>query len=96
MKARPPEYRGSKDEDRDTWIRRTERVFNANEWSEDRMKILRAKVALKGRAEHWVTANDHLLSPAACTWEDFKRLFRVRFRPVDFEQKLRKNAFSIH
>ena len=53
-------------------------------------------MALKGRAERWVTANDHLLSPAACTWEEFKRLFRVRFRPVDFEQKLPKDIFAIH
>ena len=96
MKARSPEYWGSKDEDPDTWMRRIERVFDANEWSEDRTKISRAKVALKGRAERWVTANDHLLSPAACTWEDFKRSFSVRFRPVDFEQKLRKDIFTIH
>ena len=51
MKARPPEYWGGKDEDPDTWIRHTERVFDANEWSEDRTKVSRAKVALKGLAE---------------------------------------------
>ena len=52
-------------------------------------------MALKGLAERWVTANDHLLSPATCTWEKFKRLFMARFRPVDFEQKLRKNIFIV-
>ena len=51
MKARPPEYWGSKDEDPDTWIRRTEHVFDANEWMENRTKVSRAKVALKGLAE---------------------------------------------
>ena len=64
MKARPPEYGGSKDEDPDMWIRYTERIFDANEWSEDRTKVSRAKVALKELAERWATANDHLLSPA--------------------------------
>ena len=63
MKARPPEYWGSKDEDLDTWIRRTERVFDANEWIENRTKVSWAKVALKGLAERWATANDHLLAP---------------------------------
>ena len=96
MKARPPEYWGSKDEDPDTWIRHTERVFDANEWSEDRTKFSQAKVALKGLAERWTTANDHLLSPGKCTWEAFKRLFRARFRPSDFEQKLRKGIFAVH
>ena len=95
MKARPPEYWGGKDEDPDTWIRRTECVFDANEWSEDRTKVSRAKVALKGLAERWATANDHLLSPATCTWEEFKRLFRARFRPADFEQKRRKDIFTV-
>ena len=52
-------------------------------------------MALKGLAEHWATANDHLLSPATCTWEEFKRLFRARFRPSDFDQKLRKDTFTI-
>ena len=95
MKARPPEYWGSKDEDPDTWIRRTERVFDANEWIENRTKVSRAKVALKGLAERWATANDHLLAPETCTWEEFKRLFRTRFRPSDFEQKLRKDIFTV-
>ena len=95
MKARPPEYWGSKDEDPDTWIRRIERVFDANEWTEDRTKVSRAKVALKGLAERWATANDHLLTPGTCTWEEFKRLFRTRFRPSDFEQKLRKDIFTV-
>ena len=95
MKARPPEYWGSKDEDPDTWIRRTERVFDANEWIENRTKVSRAKVALKGLAERWATANDHLLAPETCAWEEFKRLFRTRFRPSDFEQKLRKDIFTV-
>ena len=90
MKARPPEYWGSKDENPDKWIRRTEHVFDANEWIENRTKVSRAKVALKGLAERWATANDHLLAPETCTWEEFKRLFRTRFRPSDFEQKLWK------
>ena len=95
MKARPPQYWGSKDEDPDTWIRRTERVFDANEWIENRTKVSRAKVALKGLAERWATANDHLLALETCTWEEFKRLFRTRFRPSDFEQKLRKDIFTV-
>ena len=95
MKARPPEYWGSKDEDPNTWIRRTERVFDANEWAENRTKVSRAKVALKGLAERWATANDHLRAPETCTWEEFKRLFRARFRPSDFEQKLRKDIFTV-
>ena len=95
MKARQLEYWGSKDEDPDTWIRRTERVFDANEWMENRTKVSRAKVALKGLAERWATANDHLLAPETCTWEEFKRLFRTRFRPSDFEQKLRKDIFTV-
>ena len=95
MKARPPEYWGSKDEDPDTWIRCTECVFDANEWIENRTKVSRAKVALKGLAERWATANDHLLAPETCTWEEFKRLFRTRFRPSDFEQKLRKDIFTV-
>ena len=95
MKARPPEYWGSKDEDPDTWIRRTKCIFNANEWIENRTKVSRAKVALKGLAERWATANDHLLAPETCTWEEFKRLFRTRFRPSDFEQKLRKDIFTV-
>ena len=95
MKARPPEYWGSKDEDPDTWICRTERVFDANEWTEIRTKVSRAKVALKGLAECWATANDHLLALETCTWEEFKRLFRTRFRPSDFEQKLRKDIFTV-
>ena len=90
MKTRPLEYWGSKDEDLDTWIRQIERVFDANEWTEDRMKVSRAKVALKGLAEHWATASDHLLILGACTWEEFKRLFRPRFRPSDFEQNAAK------
>ena len=90
MKARPPEYWGSKDENPDTWIRRTECVFNANEWIENRTKVLRAKVALKGLAERWATANNHLLAPKICTWEEFKRLFGTRFRPSDFEQNYGK------
>ena len=52
-------------------------------------------MALKGLAKRWATANDHLLSPKACTWEEFKRLFRSRFRPSDFEQKLRKDIFTV-
>ena len=28
--------------------------------------------------------------------EEFERLFRARFRPSDFEQKLGKNIFTIH
>ena len=95
MKARTPEYWGSKDEDLDTWIRRTEQVFDANEWTEDRTKVSRAKVALKGLAERWARANDHLLVSGTCTWEEFKRLFRSRLRPSDFEQKLRKDIFTI-
>ena len=59
------------------------------------MKVSRAKVALKGLAECWATASDHLLIPRACTWEEFKRLFRTRFRPSDFEQKLRKDIFTV-
>ena len=59
------------------------------------MEVSRAKVALKGLAERWATANDHLLSPETCTREDFKRLFRARFRPPDFEQKLRKDIFTV-
>ena len=55
MKARHPEYWGGKDEDPDTWIHRTERVFDANEWLEDRTKVSRAKVALKGLAKRWAT-----------------------------------------
>ena len=76
MKARPPEYWGGKDENLDTWIRLTECVFDANEWSEDRTKVSRAKVALKGMAELWATANDHLLSPATCTWEELQALIQ--------------------
>ena len=95
MKARPPEYWGSKDEDPDTWIRQIKHVFNANKWTEGRMKVSWAKVALKGRAERWATASDHFLIPRVCTWEEFKRLFRTRFHPSDFEQKLRKDIFTI-
>ena len=36
MKARPPEYWGGKNEDLDTWIRRTECILDANEWLEDK------------------------------------------------------------
>ena len=57
--------------------------------------VARAKVALKGLAERWATANDHLLAPETCTWEEFKRLFRTRFCPSDFEQKLRKDIFTV-
>ena len=53
-------------------------------------------MALKGLAERWATASDHLLSPEICTLEEFKRLFRARFRPSDFEQKLRKDIFTVH
>ena len=95
MKARPPEYWGSKDEDLDTWICCTEWVFDANEWTEDWTRVSRAKVGLKGLAERWATANDHLLAPETCTWEEFKRLFRTRFRPSDFEQKLWKDIFTV-
>ena len=95
MKARPSEYWGSKDEDLDTWICRTERVFDVNEGIENRTKVSRAKVALKGLAERWATANNHLLPPETCTWEEFKRRFRTRFRPSDFEQKLRKDIFTV-
>ena len=95
MKARPPEYWGGKDEDPDTCIHHTEHIFDANEWSEDRTKVSRAKLALKGLAERWATTNDHLLSPATCTWEEFKSLFRARFHPADFEQKLRKDIFTV-
>ena len=96
MKDRPLEYWGSKDEDLDTWIRHTEHVFDANKWQEDRTKVSRAKVTLKGLSGRWATANDHLSSPAACTWEEFKRLFKARFRTADFEKKLRKDIFTIH
>ena len=96
MNARPPEHWGIKDEDPDTWIHYTERIFNANEWSEDRTKVSRAKVALKGLAEHWEIANYHLFSLATCNWGEFKRSFRARFRPGDFEQKLRKDTFAVH
>ena len=95
MKARLPEYWGSKDEDTDTWIRCTERVIDANEWTENRTKVPRAKVALKGLAECWAIANDHLLALETCTWEEFKRLIRTRFCPSDFEQKLRKDIFTV-
>ena len=95
MKARPPEYWGSKTESPNTWIRCTKRVFDTNEWTENRTKVLRAKVALKGLAKRWATANDHLLAPKTCTWEESKRLFRTKFCPSDFEQKLRKDIFTI-
>ena len=52
-------------------------------------------MALKGLAECWATANDHLLAPETCTWEEFKRLFRTRFRPSDFEPKLQKDIFTV-
>ena len=52
-------------------------------------------MALKGLAERWAIANDRLLAPETCTLEEFKRLFRTRFRPSDFEQKLRKDIFTI-
>ena len=95
MKARPPECWGSKDEDPDTWIHRTEHVFDASKWIENQTKVSRAKVALKGLAERWATANDHLLALETCIWEEFKCLFRTRFCPSDFEQKLRKDIFTV-
>ena len=45
--------------------------------------------------ERWAAANDHFLFPTTCTWEEFKRLFRAKFRPSDFEQKLRKDIFTV-
>ena len=52
-------------------------------------------MALKGLVERWAIADDHLLSPATCTWQEFKRLFRARLRPADFEPKLRKDIFTV-
>ena len=52
-------------------------------------------MALKRLAERWATASDHLISPEICTLEKFKRLFRARFRPSDFEQKLQKDIFTV-
>src|SRR4051794_11725269 len=90
---KPLAYSGETNEyghadDPEAWIRRFELAARINEWDTDAAKSSRLGFYLTGEAAVWYDINHHWVEDPDTDWEDVKREFLRRFRPVNFDDEL--------
>jgi hypothetical protein len=96
---KPPTYSGETNaqglaDDPEAWIRRFELASTINEWDTDAAKNSRVGFYLTGEASVWYDLNSNWILTAGTQWNDVKREFLRRFRPVDFDEELEQHLRS--